>query len=88
MLSCEFTLPGIHLEYEIGDLITAINGRAISLDAASVTAAANRYPQVIQREFTYAGGPKTILTLDRAIAPQSTASDFEKQNRQPPSEVV
>lgn len=88
LLSCQFTLPGIHLEYKIGDLITAINGRAISLDAASSSAPASRYPQVIQREISFEGGPRTVLTLDRGVTPRMPVSDFEKENRKPPSEVV
>jgi len=68
-LDCEFTLPGIHLHYEIGDLITNIAGREVSLDAASATAPAAVYPQVTKRTFRYHPdtGPETILTLDRGV---------------------
>lgn len=63
-VDCAFELPGIHLEYKIGDLITKINGREISLDQASSTAPTPRYVQVVKRTFT-SDPPSTILTVDR-----------------------
>lgn len=66
-LDCSFRLPGWHLHYQIGDLIDNIDGREISLDQASPSAAANRYVQVTGRRFGLddAAGPFTILTVDR-----------------------
>ena len=68
-IDCEFRLPGWHLEYQIGDLITKINGREISLDAAPSTAPVNRYVQVVERRFemTAQGGPSTVLIVDRGV---------------------
>jgi hypothetical protein len=68
-LDCEFRLPGWHLEYKIGDLITKINGREISLDAAPETAPVTRYVQIVERRFelTASGGPSTVLIVDRGL---------------------
>ncbi len=66
-MDCQFSLPGIHLEYKIGDLLSKINGREVSLDQASTAAASPRYPQIIKREFQYGKDPKTILTVDRGV---------------------
>jgi len=66
-LDCEFSLPGLHIEYKIGDLITKINGREISLDQASVDATLPRYPQITKIEWRYNPGPETILTVDRGV---------------------
>lgn len=68
-VDCEFKLPGWHLEYEIGDLITKINGREISLDAAPASAPVNRYVQIVERRFEMSAtsGPQTILIVDRGI---------------------
>lgn len=68
-IDCEFRLPGWHLEYEIGDLITKIAGREISLDAAPSTAPANRYVQVVERRFEMSAtdGPSTVLIVDRGV---------------------
>ena len=68
-LNCEFRLPGWHTEYKIGDLITKIAGREISLDAASATAPDNRYVQIVERIFEMGdGGPSTVLIVDRGIS--------------------
>ena len=71
-IDCEFRLPGWHLEYQIGDLITKIAGREISLDAAPATAPVNRYVQIIERRFemTAGGGPSTVLIVDRGVDEQ------------------
>lgn len=74
-VDAEFRLPGLHLEYEIGDLITSIDGRNINLDAASSASATHRYPQIVQRIFEFGDdGPFTVLTVDRGTPPiQETA---------------
>jgi hypothetical protein len=66
-LDCEVSLPGFHVGfYEIGDLITEIDGREVSLNAASPTDPTPRYPQIteIRLEVTDKG-PRTVLILDR-----------------------
>jgi len=77
-IDCEFRLPGWHLEYEIGDLITKIAGREISLDAAPATAPVNRYVQIIERRFemTTSGGPSTVLIVDRGVEEQQGQLDL------------
>lgn len=62
-LDCRFVLPGIHLDYKIGDQITKIAGREIDLNMC--VSPKERYPQIIRREFSYVNGPQTILTVDR-----------------------
>lgn len=67
-MQCEFRLAGWHLEYQIGDLLTDIVGRDISLDAASSTSTTHRYAQVTERRFENGpGGPSTVLIVDRGI---------------------
>ena len=70
-IDCEFRLPGWHTEYKIGDLITKIAGREISLDAASPSSPVKRYVQIVERRFEMSqnGGPSTVLIVDRGIAP-------------------
>jgi hypothetical protein len=69
-VSCEFRLPGWHTEYKIGDLITKIAGREISLNAAPAGASQNRYVQIVERRFENSdnGGPSTVLIVDRGVA--------------------
>lgn len=71
-IDCEFRLPGLHLEYKIGDLITKIAGREISLDAAPTGAPSHRYVQIVERRWEYdpEGGPSTVLIVDRGLAEQ------------------
>ena len=66
-VDCEFRLPGWHIEYEIGDLITKVAGRELNLNAAPSGSATNRYPQVVERRFEMSekGGPSTVLIMDR-----------------------
>jgi hypothetical protein len=65
-VDAEIRIPGICLEYEIGDLITEIDGRNISLNRASDEDPTPRYPQVVERRFEYTDkGPVTTLVLDR-----------------------
>lgn len=69
-IDCEFRLPGWHIEYKIGDLITKVAGREISVDSAPSSAPANRYVQIVERRFEMSadGGPSTVLIVDRGIA--------------------
>ena len=69
-IDCEFRLPGWHLDYKIGDLITKINGREVSLDAAPENAPETRYVQIVERRFelTATGGPSTVLIVDRGVS--------------------
>jgi hypothetical protein len=82
-IDCEFVLPGLHLEYQIGDLISSIDGREINLDAAPSNAPDFRYPQIVERRFEFASeGPKTTLIVDRGIAPETAFElQFEKAQR-------
>lgn len=64
-LDCTFKLPGIHLTYEIGDLITKIEGREVALDGAATDDPSPQYVQIVKREWVYQPGPVTILTVDR-----------------------
>ena len=70
-VDCEFRLPGWHIEYKIGDLITKVAGREISCDGAPDTAPVRRYVQVVERRFEMSrtGGPSTVLIVDRGVAP-------------------
>jgi len=65
-VDCEFRLPGWHLEYKIGDLISKIEGREINLNAAPSNAPTYRYPQIVERRFEMTQrGPSTVLIVDR-----------------------
>ena len=64
-MQCEFVLPGLHLEYDISDLLTNIVGREVSLNMASGTAPEPRYPQIVKREFRFGDRIETVLTVDR-----------------------
>lgn len=66
-LDCEISMPGIHTGYyEIGDLITEIKGRSVSLNAASADDPTPRYPQITEiRVEVSPSGPRTVLVLDR-----------------------
>lgn len=68
-IDCEFRLPGWHLEYQIGDLITKVAGREISLDSAPESAPTRRYVQIVERRFEMSrdGGPSTVLIVDRGV---------------------
>jgi hypothetical protein len=66
-VSCEFRLPGWHTNYEIGDLLTKIAGREISLNAAPT--GYTRYVQIVERRWEMgSGGPSTVLIVDRGLA--------------------
>lgn len=76
-LDCTFKLPGIHLVYEIGDLITKIAGREIGLNGAASNDPNPQYVQIVKREFVYSPGPMTILTVDRGariVAPSRSVT--------------
>lgn len=65
-VDCEFRLPGWHLEYKIGDLISKIEGRELNLDAAPSNAPDYRFPQIVERRFEMTPqGPSTVLIVDR-----------------------
>jgi len=64
-LDSSFTLPGIHLDYKIGNVITKIAGREISLNAASATAPNPVYVQITGRSITNGPDPVTTLTVER-----------------------
>ena len=70
-VDCEFRLPGWHIEYKIGDLITKVAGREISCDGAPDSAPVRRYVQVVERRFEMSrtGGPSTVLIVDRGVVP-------------------
>jgi len=76
-IDCEFRLPGWHTEYKIGDLITKIAGREISLDAAASTSPDNRYVQIVERifEMSTSSGPATVLVVDRGVSQARTPAD-------------
>jgi hypothetical protein len=68
-VTAEFRLPGWHVEYKIGDLLTKVAGREISLNAAPAGASENRYVQIVERRFENSdGGPSTVLIVDRGVA--------------------
>jgi hypothetical protein len=68
-LSCEFRLPGWHDEYKIGDLLTEVDGRELSLNAAPSGSTVQRYVQIVERRFEMgSGGPETVLIVDRGVA--------------------
>jgi hypothetical protein len=68
-MDCEFRLPGWHLQYAIGDLITKVAGREISIDAAPESAPVRRYVQIVERRYEMSadGGPSTVLIVDRGV---------------------
>jgi hypothetical protein len=67
-LSCEFRLPGWHDEYKIGDLLSEVDGRELSLNAAPSTSTVNRYVQIVERRFEMgSSGPETVLIVDRGV---------------------
>lgn len=66
-IDCEFRLPGWHIAYEIGDLLTKIAGRDVSLNQAT-SGATPRYVQVVERRFEMGdNGPFTTLVVDRGV---------------------
>lgn len=69
-LEGEFRLPGVHTNYyKIGDLLTKIAGREISLDTAPLYANEPRYPQIVEIRLEYTDdGPSTVLITDRGVA--------------------
>lgn len=61
-------LFGLHFDYEIGDLLTKVSGREISLDANSESAANPRYLQITGIAWNEAQ-QTTALTVEPAAAP-------------------
>ena len=47
-IAATFSLPGINLDYEIGDLVTRVKGREISLDRFAETVQEARYLQIMK----------------------------------------
>ena len=70
-IDCEFRLPGWHIDYAIGDIITKVAGREISCDGAPESAPVRRYVQIVERRFEMSatGGPSTVLIVDRGVVP-------------------
>ncbi len=64
----DFTLPGWHTEYKIGDLLSKINGREVGLNQ-SADAEDPRYLQItgIEWELSDEEGPTTRIIVDRGI---------------------
>ncbi len=64
----DFTLPGWHTEYKIGDLLSKINGREVGLNQ-SADAEDPRYLQItgIEWELSDDDGPTTRIIVDRGI---------------------
>lgn len=65
-LAVSITLDAIdHHEYELGDLVTMVAGRNLSLDATSPNASPARYPQIVGVNFELQGATqKTELILE------------------------
>jgi hypothetical protein len=67
----ELRLPGIRTDYQIGDLITSINGRNINLNRRSELGGQNtdeeaaepKYPQIVGIAYKLQGKPRTILAM-------------------------
>ena len=67
--ACNFVLFGHHLDYEIGDLITEVEGRSVSLNQASADATAV-YPQITSITYDRTGTePYTVIRCDRGTRP-------------------
>ena len=64
----DFTLPGWHTEYKIGDLLSKINGREVGLNQ-SADSEDPRYLQItgIEWELSDEDGPTTRIIVDRGI---------------------
>jgi hypothetical protein len=68
-VDCEFRFPGWHTYYQIGDVITKIAGREISLNGAPTGSTVQRYVQIVERRFEMTSdGPSTVLVVDRGTA--------------------
>jgi len=79
-----FTLPGWHTEYKIGDLLSKINGREVGLNQ-SADEEDPRYLQItgIEWELSDEDGPTTKIIVDRGIGDRvkiidrrATSSEF------------
>lgn len=69
MIRAELTLFGIHLEYEIGDLITRVNGRNISFNRKSESSPIKTYLQVLGIAHDWGRQTTTLITqaLDEVL---------------------
>lgn len=66
VIHADATLFGIdHPEYELGQIITKIEQRNLSLDSYSVAAVAQRHPQITRMTYQFNGEQKLSLTLDQ-----------------------
>lgn len=67
-------LPGINMQYMIGDVITGIAGRNISLNCLGSDAGETRFPQITGFTWLFNGDQKTMPTL----TPYSSNSPDER----------
>jgi hypothetical protein len=82
--SANFTLPGWHTEYRIGDLLSKINGREIGLNQ-SADPADPRYLQITGVEWEHSeDGPVTRLIVDRGMNTAETTKTPESGAFQSP----
>lgn len=58
------TLQGYHPEFEIGDLITEIEGRGLSFNQNAEDNATKKYPQVMEIEYTQDATKLTLKTFE------------------------
>lgn len=63
-VSGTFVLMGYRPSFELGDRITKINGRNISLNRLSNSASSKRYPVVTQIEYNFEGNVNTVLRVE------------------------
>jgi hypothetical protein len=89
--SANFTLPGWHTEYRIGDLISKINGREIGLNQ-SADPDDPRYMQItgIEWEQSDETGPSTRIIVDRGMntAPRTRKPEYGPPPTPPVSDLI
>lgn len=67
MVDVNVRLPGIHWsDYQIGDVITKIEGREINLDGFA-DISSHLYPQITRKRLVLSPSPVTELTLERVL---------------------
>ena len=64
----QVTLEGFHPEYEIGDLVTEVEGRGLSFNSNAATNETKRYPQITGIEYTQFSTVLTLTTFDDIAA--------------------
>lgn len=67
-MAASITLLGIDTNYEIGDVITEVEGRSISLNRSASSAASPRYLQVVGIEYSIrhgSGAPGQVSTISQ-----------------------